>query len=272
MYGIIVALPSIHMFRPLLFCFQFEEVYTIVSAVKEVTLYSQNASEATAEGAMNHTVLLLTQTLEPTNPLVIEHVPSISEESANASASDGPPKTTRRHAELTETGRRTREAFATAIGKRFLPRYTPRGLDKHPHLFDHAMLLSPRSRKLSYINALVDSEAAKGLHLASAAEIKTRLRKEVVTLIAEAVAANRKAVAEQRAEVEPSAVRRSSAPRTVAEEDETAKRMKAAGLFDSDSDDDGDVGAAVGERSPEDEAQAMMDEWLAQKVGLAREE
>ncbi|CAN0044929.1 unnamed protein product, partial [Ectocarpus sp. 12 AP-2014] len=56
---------------------EFEEVYSILRVVKDVTLYCQSASEATAGGAVNRIVLLLTTTLEPMEDLEIVHVPVI---------------------------------------------------------------------------------------------------------------------------------------------------------------------------------------------------
>lgn len=248
--------------------------------VKDVTLYCQNASEATAEGGMNKIVLLLTDTLEPTGDLVVEHVPvigaagadaSASAEGADASASGARSRTKRSHADLTQTGRATREAFATAIAKRFLPRYTPEGLRKHPHLFDQVMLLSPKSRKMKYMDKLVTSSAAQGRGLASAAAIKARVVEEVVSLTAEAVTENRRRSAAARA-VDDSTTQRTRTPQDVADASENLKRLEAAGMIDSDSDDGGGggqvQGSAVRERSPDEEAKAIVDDWTALKVGF----
>lgn len=98
---------------------------------------------------MNRIVLLLTITLESMEDLEIVHVPVIGAEGAAGGADAGgvdasdsagaSSRTMRSHTDLTETGRATREAFATAIAKRFLPRYQRAKLKTHPDLFDHAI-------------------------------------------------------------------------------------------------------------------------------------
>ncbi|CAB1111867.1 unnamed protein product [Ectocarpus sp. CCAP 1310/34] len=262
----------------------FEEVYSILRVVKDVTLYCQSASEVTAGGAMNRIVLLLTTTLEPMEDLEIVHVPVIGAEGAaggaDAEGANGgagrraSSQTMRSHTDLTETGRATREAFATAIGKRFLPRYQRAKLETHPQLFDHAMFLSPGSRKMKYIGRLVTSSTAVGLGLANANAIKARVKDEVIGLVTNAVAQIRRKLAAERVEVDVSTAPRTRTPRTVAEGSERVKKLQRANLVDSGSDDDSSndeqQGSTVRERSPEEEAKTIVDDWMNLRVDLSK--
>lgn len=122
------------------FC-KFEEVYSIVRALKDYTVYCQTTYEATAEGGMQKMVSLLSLTLEPTKDLVMLRVPEISvvgeEEQDDDNSPADPTDVKRRHADLTDTGRQTREAVNRALARRFLARYIGPGLTKRTHLFDH---------------------------------------------------------------------------------------------------------------------------------------
>lgn len=166
----------------LCFCFlQFEEMYNILSMVKECTVYCQTTSEATAEGGLQRIVLLLTESLEPTKPLRVRHVPVIGQEDPAA-----PGYTDRPHNLLTETGRKTREAFNAALASRFLPRYKAR-LHTYTHPFDQAMVLSASMRQLRHIDLLLSSTAGKAAGLPSAFDVKKRIYAEVRDLIAKVV-------------------------------------------------------------------------------------
>ena len=106
-------------------------------------------------------IVLLTDTLEPTKPLRVPHVPVIGQEDAEA-----PEYTDRRHDQLTDTGRQRREAFNEALAKRFLPRYKT-SLFTRTHPFDHAIVLSPKMRQLKHIDVLLSAGTAAGLPRAS---------------------------------------------------------------------------------------------------------
>lgn len=248
---------------------QFEEVYSIVSVVKDVTVYCQTTSEATAEGGMQRVFLLLTDTLEPTKDLKVRHVPVIGR-------GEAPSHTLRPHDDLTETGRNTREAFNTALAKRFLPRYGA-GLRSRGHLFDHAMLLSPTMRKLKYIDVLLSSSAGQAAGLASPSEVKGRIKGEVVDLITKAVIEKRaRANAEvagavargARAGAETSTGQRSKTPQAAAAASANATRLRNAGIFDGSDDSDVDA-ASPRERAPEEEAKAELNDWLQLKVQIS---
>ena len=164
-----------------------------MKAMKDVTLYCQTTHEPTAAGGVEGLVVLLNETLEPSKPLRVEHVKVISKEGEAASQpgeanNGGPPRhTMRAHDDLTDTGRATRKAFAVAVGKRWFPRYTNAGLHSRTHLFDHVMYLSPGSRKLKYIDTMLQTTAGKSDDLADAHAIKERVRAEVEDLVTDAI-------------------------------------------------------------------------------------
>lgn len=254
---------------PLLWWLQVEELYSILRVVKELTLYCQREDEATAEGGMNRMMLLLTDTLEPTKPLEIVHVRQIGE--AGAAGATGAAHTMRAHADLKPLGRKIREVFRNAVGSRFLPRYTPAGLRTHAHLFDHAMFLSPSSRNMMYIDMFVASTAAEGRGLATSQAIKDHIKEDVVKQVAAAITELRSRAAAAREREGVQEVQLTRTPRAVAESSSIAKRLKAAGCvddMDSDSDDsDGEQkGSSARERPPEEEAKAIVDDWLRVKV------
>lgn len=84
--------------------FQCDEVYIIVRAVKDTTVYCLATNEATAEGGLPRVFLLLTNTMEPTHQLQVLHVPAIGQEDVYA-----PMETLRSHDALIDIGRNTRE-------------------------------------------------------------------------------------------------------------------------------------------------------------------
>lgn len=279
---------------PLFWWFQIEELYSILCVVKDLTLYCQREDEATAEGGMQRMLLLLT--LEPTAPLEIVTVAQIGDDQAAATAGGGgaagavggaagaaggaagtagadgaADRTMRTHADLTSLGRKVREVFCQAVGTRFLKRYTPAGLRTHAHLFDHVMLLSPRSRSLSYIDKFAASTAAKDLGLATPDAIKRRIKEEIVEHVKEAVTELRSRAAVEREMVQEPRVQRTRTPAAVTEFT-VAARLRAA--FDgegSDSDSsEGDEGSSASERSPGEEAKTILNDWLKSKVRAAR--
>ena len=126
----------------------------------------QLTQESIAEGGLLRVFLVLTNTLEPTEPLQVLHVPTIGREDADASS-----ETFRPFHALTDIGRKTREVFNAALAKRFLPRHGE-ALTSRTHLFDHDMLISLNTRKFKYIDLLLFSNAGKAIHLATASEIK----------------------------------------------------------------------------------------------------
>ena len=170
-----------------------------MKAIKDFTLYCQTTHEPTAAGGVEGLVVLLNETLEPSKSLRVEHVKVISKEGGAASQpgaaaqpgeanNGGPPRhTMRAHADLTDTGGATRKAFAVAVGKRWFPRYTNAGLHSRTHLFDHVVYLSPGSRKLKYIDTMLQTTAGKNYDLADAHAIKERVRAEVEDLVTDAI-------------------------------------------------------------------------------------
>ena len=154
-------------------------MYSIVKVVNDNILYCQKSLEPTGQGALRRLFFLLTDTLEPNKPLKIVHVASVGAESGTSISR-------RPHQQLTETGRETRDAFRVPFATRFLPRYG-KNLVNRSHAFDRTMFLCPGSRRLKYVDSLLASTAAVGVALASAFEIKTKIRAEVHSLLTDAV-------------------------------------------------------------------------------------
>lgn len=231
-----------------------------MNAVKGVAEYCQATDEATVEGGVARIVILLTDTLECSKNLRVQHVPAIGAEVADAAS-----HTDRPHDGLTAIGGKTRFVFAAAIAKRFLPRYSSAHLHHHTHLFDHAILLSPRSRKMKHIDLLLESTAAKSHGgLADALAIKTRIHDEVVALIAQAVAEMRarKAVPSEVADVMGPP---STTPQAVPAATHHSDRVRSTGIPDG-SDSEAEGGASPQQLSPQDEAENILKEWLQQEV------
>jgi hypothetical protein len=243
-----------------------------VRALKDYTVYCQTTYEATAEGGMQKMVSLLSLTLEPTKDLVMLRVPEIivvgEEEQDDDNSPADPTDVKRRHADLTDTGRRTREAVNRALARRFLARYIGPGLTKRTHLFDHAMLLSPTMCRLGYIGTLARSTAGKAAGMSSESAIKARIHKEVVDLLTKAIIELRKrdaAAAAQDGLDAPTAKRAKTA--YTAAEDQTRKDLRELGLLDGD-DDEEDNPAPDKDRDPREEAEAMLKGWVAYEVSV----
>ena len=229
-------------------------------ALKDYTVYCQTTYEATAEGGMQKMVSLLSLTLEPTKDLVMLRVPEIivvgEEEQDDDNSPADPTDVKRRHADLTDTGRRTREAVNRALARRFLARYIGPGLTKRTHLFDHAMLLSPTMCRLGYIGTLARSTAGKAAGMSSESAIKARIQKEVVDLLTKAIIELRKrdaaaaaAVAAAQDGLDAPTAKWAKTAYTVAE-DQTRKDLRELGLLDGD-DDEEDNPAPDKDRDPE---------------------
>ncbi|CAB1117218.1 unnamed protein product [Ectocarpus sp. CCAP 1310/34] len=232
---------------------EIEEVYSILRAVKTVTEYCQKTYEATMEGGLRQTVQLLISTLEPSKPLRVHHVEAIG-----ADAPD-PPHTDRPHEDLTETGRTTREVFATALAKRFLPRYKSSELNRRTHLFDHAPLLNPRTRKMRYIELLLKSTAATSYSgscgtLATFTDIKERIQEEVLELLEQAVVEHRAR------EPVPTSDEEVTGPRSRTVPAATRAADDDVGFDDSEGEEE--ESSSLYERSPEEEAKSILKEWL----------
>eukprot|EP00904_Undaria_pinnatifida_P011834 jgi/Undpi1/7781/HiC_scaffold_23.g10254.m1 len=158
---------------------ELEEEYSIVTVVNDNIFYCQKTLEPTGQGALRRLFFLLTDTLEPNKPLKIVHVAPVGAESGTSISR-------RPHQQLTETGRETRDAFRVAFATRFLPRYG-KNLVNRSHVFDRTMFLCRGARRLKYVDSLLASTAAVGVALASASEIKTKIRAEVHSLLTDAV-------------------------------------------------------------------------------------
>ena len=254
-------------------------------ALKDYTVYCQTTYEATAEGGMQKMVSLLSLTLEPTKDLVMLRVPEIivvgeeeqevgEEEQDDDNSPADPTDVKRRHADLTDTGRRTREAVNRALARRFLARYIGPGLTKRTHLFDHAMLLSPTMCRLGYIGTLARSTAGKAAGMSSESAIKARIQKEVVDLLTKAIIELRKrdaaaaaaAVAAAQDGLDAPTAKRAKTAYTAAE-DQTRKDLRELGLLDGD-DDEEDNPAPDKDRDPREEAEAMLKGWVAYEVSV----
>lgn len=243
-----------------------EEVYSIVKVVSDDILYCQRTSEPTAQWALENLVILLTETLEPNNPLEVRHVAPIGGDGS------GPSSTLRPHEDLTEIGRQTRDSFRVAFAKRFLPRYGA-GLAGRSHLFDRTMLLSPSGRKMKYVDRLLASTAAVGTALSTAAHIKAKIKAEVVSLLTKAIiekrARDKKTKDAVGVDDTPVAKRPRSAGRGSAARAAStviARRRRTAGLMD-DSDDEVDTDSPV-ERDAHEEADAILQAWLTLQVKM----
>lgn len=238
-----------------------------MSAVSNVAEYCQETYKATVEGRLTRMVILLTDTLESNKTLRVQHIPAIGTEVADAAS-----HTDRPHDCLTAIGMKTRVVLATAIARRFLRRYSSTCLNARTHLFDHTILLSPRFRKMKYIDLLLGSTAAKSCDdLADAPAIKSRIHREVVTLLTKAVVEMRSR-ATRPSEVEAVTGPQSGTPQAATRD---AKRKRSAGLFDdndseSEAEEEESATSTSPQRSPEEEAKNILKEWLQQEVMVAR--
>ncbi|CAM9628292.1 unnamed protein product [Ectocarpus sp. 4 AP-2014] len=242
---------------------EFEEVHSIMSAVNNVAEYCQETYKATAEGGLSRIAVLLTDTLESNETLRVQHIPAVGAEVTDAAS-----HTDRPHDCLTAIGMKTRVVFATAIARRFLCRYSSTCLNARTHLFDHTILLSPRFRKMKYIDLLLGSTAAKSCgDLADAPTIKSRIHSEIVTLLTKAVVEMRSRAAmpsEAEGVTGPQ-------PRTPQAATRDAKRKRSTGFFDdSDSDREAEEGVSATTTpprcSPKEEAKKILKEWLQQEI------
>ena len=174
-----LALPQLLLAHQSLRPCQLKEVYSIVKVVNDNIFYCQKTVEPSGQGALRRLFFLLIDTLEPNKPLKIVHV-------APVGAERGTSISRRPHQKLTETGRETRDAFRVAFATQFLPPYGKNPLNRS-HVFGRTKFLSPGSPRLKYVDSLLASTAAVGVDLASASEIRTKVRAEVHRLLIEAV-------------------------------------------------------------------------------------
>ena len=94
---------------------QVKEVYSVFNAVKIVIESYQKTGEITGPNGMQLLVPLMTDTLEPTSPLTVKHVPLVGQKEG-----DCPRREERRPEDLTETGKATGLAFHAATAKRIV--------------------------------------------------------------------------------------------------------------------------------------------------------
>lgn len=253
---------------PLSISFQMEEVYSMLSEFKAVIQYSQTTHEATAQKALEMTVVLLTSTLDPMEPLRVYHVTPVGAEDATSKHSDVEDEN------LTPLGRETRVALRKALVARFMPRYG-RELDSGGHLFDRTMLLSPDQRKLRYVDALFTSAGVEG-DMEPAAAVKAKIKEEVTDLLVDAIKGIR-ASASSGAGLESGPG--GGEPQAKRAKTTTASNASSAGSNDQrhrrrrfcDSDDEGsdnEIDDTPVEDDPRREAETIMKDWLAAQVGF----
>lgn len=262
-----------------------EEVFSIVQAARTCVecCHAAAAAEPTAQDAMQQLLLLMTSTCDPASPLEVQHPaphpppppPSPSSLGTAAALGDGReahrPSETRPAEALSATATATRLAFHKAIAKRVVqPRYGP-GFRDHSHLFDMTMLLSPKGRNLKYLDALSAARIGQtGKFTATPAAVRERVKRQLISLVARSVGSRRSleearsslgsdASRAKRMKVVPDDTRRAS--------DRRMQAMRAAGMVD-DSDDEEEEGGGVGlgTRSPMEEAEGIVNQWLGTKV------
>jgi len=260
---------------------QLEELYSIVRALKDFTVYCQKTHEATVEGGMQKMVALMALTLEPAKPLPVLRVPAVivveGEGDGDGDGDDDLPATRttekRPHGDLTDLGRRTREVVQTSIAKRFFPRYGD-GLLKRSHLFDRSMLLSPKMLSLEYLGSFAGSTAGKAFGMKPVSEIVARIHEEVIDILTEAVielsarAAKAAAAAPAGGDNLSGAKRaKTSHPSAAATQDE--QDLRELGLLGDDNgsdNNDGEQPAPQGDAR--EEARSILKAWLETKVSM----
>ena len=260
---------------------QLEELYSIVRALKDFTVYCQKTHEATVEGGMQKMVALMALTLEPAKPLPVLRVPAVivveGEGDGDGDGDDDLPATRitekRPHGDLTDLGRRTHEVVQTSIAKRFFHRYGD-GLLKRSHLFDRSMLPSPKMLSLEYLGSFAGSTAGKAFGMKPVSEIVARIHEEVIDILTEAVielrarAAKAAAAAPAGGDNLSGAKRaKTSHPSAAATQDE--QDLRELGLLGDDNgsdNNDGEQPAPQGDAR--EEARSILKAWLETKVSM----
>lgn len=181
------------------------------------------------------------------------------------------PSDTRPAEALSATATATRLAFHKAIAKRVVqPRYGP-GYRDHSHLFDMTMLLSPKGRNLKYLDALSAARVGKtGKFTAAPATVRERVKRQLISLVARSVG-SRRSLEEARSSLGSDASRakrmKVMADDTRRASDRRMQAMRAAGMVDdSDDEEEEGGGGGLGTRSPMEEAEGIVDQWLGTKV------
>ena len=261
-----------------LFLGQVEEVFSIVQAARTcVECCHAAAGEPTAQDAMQQLLLLMTSTFDPASPLEVQHAPRPPPSPALATVAAlgddwearRPPETRPAEA-LSATATATRLAFHKAIAKRVVqPRYGP-GFRDHSHLYDMTMLLSPKGRNLKYLDALSTARIGQtGKFTASPATVRDRVKRQLISLVARSVGSRRSleesrtslgndASRAKRMKVVPDDTKRAS--------DRRMQAMRAAGMVDDSDEEEEGGGDGLGTRSPMEEAEGIVNQWLGTKV------
>eukprot|EP00904_Undaria_pinnatifida_P006868 jgi/Undpi1/3310/HiC_scaffold_15.g06684.m1 len=227
-----------------------EEVYSIVQATRNCvdSCHTAAAAEPTSQDAMQQLLLLMTSTCDPAASLEVQR-PSPPPPPAGEHLETRRPPLTRPTESLSPTATSTRLSFHQAIAKRVVqPRYGP-GYGDHSHLFDMAMLLSPKGRNLKYLDALSSARIGQtGRFSAAPDTVRDKIKHQLVTLVAKSVGA-KKSLEESRAshgnDSSSRAKRMKVADDTRRASDRRMQAMRAAGMVD-DSDDDDEEGGGGG--------------------------
>ena len=132
------------------------------------------------------------------------------------------------------------------------------------------MLLSPKGRNLKYLDALSTARIGQtGKFTASPATVRDRVKRQLISLVARSVGSRRSleesrtslgndASRAKRMKVVPDDTKRAS--------DRRMQAMRAAGMVDDSDEEEEGGGDGLGTRSPMEEAEGIVNQWLGTKV------